>query len=291
MPLKASHVLIIVLSSKTSGNNGDNMDRYKTLTIHLSKLFQSLLRPLAALIIVVGLGGLAAESNPSPGANNKKASGLTEALGARAKQSAQSKSISPAKKKVMSDAIEELRTSKIVDGVLKVGQPMIPFKLKGADGNYVSSKSMLEKGPLVVVFYRGGWCPYCNLNLRYLEKNLSRIKEAGAGLVAISPETPDESLSTREKNELKFPVLSDPGNEYARKLGLVFKLPKELISVYRDFGIDLEKSNGDNSWELPLAATFIVDADGVVRERFVDEDYKKRMDPEDILRGLKSLKK
>lgn len=250
--------------------------------MHLGKLFQSFLRPLAALIIVTGLGGLAAESTSSDG-------GLTAAL--QKKAEASTRSLPAKKKKIMGDAIEELKEKKIVDGVIKIGETLPAFKLSGAVGKAVSSAELLKEGPLVLVFYRGSWCPYCNLNLRYLEKNLARMEKKGAQLVAISPETPDQSLSTKEKNDLKFPVLSDPGNVYARKLGLVFKLPENLVSVYRGFGIDLKKSNGDESWELPLAATFIVDSKGVIKERFVDEDYKKRMDPEDILKALDTFKK
>ena len=116
-----------------------------------------------------------------------------------------------------------------------------------------------------------------------------RIKELGASLVAVSPETPDNALSTVEKNNLTFEVLSDMGNRVAREFGIVFRLPLELRPIYAGFGIDLSKANGDNTFELPIPATFIIGTDRKIRKAFVDSDYTKRLDPEEIIDVLKRM--
>lgn len=213
---------------------------------------------------------------------------LTEAL-QKLEQESKAK-IPEAGQTVMSKALVDLTHSGIEKSVKKVGEKLPDFTLPNAEGKNVSLEELKKQGPVVIAFYRGGWCPYCNLNLHYLQKHLKDIRENGGKLVAISPETPDNSLSTKEKNELKFDVLSDTNNEYARKLGLVFKLPEDLQQLYLKFGIDLTKSNGNENNELPLSATFIVDEEGTVTYRFVDVDYKKRMDPQQIVRKLSELK-
>jgi peroxiredoxin len=149
---------------------------------------------------------------------------------------------------------------------------------------------LLETGPVVVTFYRGGWCPYCNIELRGLQRALPEIKQLGASLIAISPQLPDNSLSTEEKNSLTFPVLSDIGNVIARRFGIAFRLPDELLKTYEDFNHGLEKKNGkEGALELPMPATFLLGKDGTALLAFVDEDYTKRLDPEVILATLREL--
>ncbi|MBZ0187132.1 MAG: AhpC/TSA family protein [Candidatus Obscuribacterales bacterium] len=213
---------------------------------------------------------------------------LTEALQQHAQES-RGKMPEEARE-VMAKAISELTESGIEQSVTKAGEKIPDFVLPNAGGKDVSLQSLRQEGPVVLVFYRGGWCPYCNINLHYLQERLKEIEEQGARVVAISPETPDNSLSTKEKNALKFDVLSDANNTYARKLGLVFRLPDDVLNLYKKFGIDLSKSNGNTSSELPLSATFIVAQDGTIEFRFVDSDYKKRMDPKDIVSKLKTIK-
>jgi peroxiredoxin len=145
----------------------------------------------------------------------------------------------------------------------------------------------LENGPLVISFYRGGWCPYCNFELRALQQILPELKELGANLVAITPETPDNSLTTPEKNEVAFDILTDYDNNYARELGLVFKMPKDLQEVYGSFGIDVEAHNENPNFELPMPATLVVGANREVLYAFVSEDYTKRADTTAILEILK----
>ncbi|TVY31883.1 hypothetical protein LSUB1_G008283, partial [Lachnellula subtilissima] len=144
----------------------------------------------------------------------------------------------------------------------------------------ISSSTLLSKGPLLISFYRGSWCPYCNLALRALQKHLPALQAKNCTLVAISPELPDTSLSTVEKNELQFPVLSDVGNKLARQLGIVFEQPDELRAVFDGFGHDLKGRNGDDSFVVPVPTVLLVGKDGVVRNVHVEADYTKRLEPE-----------
>jgi peroxiredoxin len=216
-----------------------------------------------------------------------------KSLQAKLKEMAEaSKNKLPAeKKKIMESAIEQLRTSHVVDHALKVGDKMSPFQLPDVKRGMIHSSDLLKKGPLVIVFYRGGWCPYCNLQLHDLQAHLSEIEDAGAQLVAISPQTPDSSLSTVQKDELSFFVLSDVDSKVAKKFHLVYKLPTDLKNLYKEFGIDLEKSNNSKDWELPLSATYIVRPNGVISYAFLDADYKVRAETKDVILKLKELKK
>ena len=190
---------------------------------------------------------------------------------------------------VMANATTALADSGITSQAPKVSDKLPNFNLTNQQGESRTLESLLSNGPVVVTFYRGGWCPYCNLELRAYQEIINDIKAAGATLVAITPELPDASLSTAEKNELAFEVLSDIGSNYARNIGLVFTLPEQLRPIYSSFGIDLEKHNGDGQFDLPLAATFVVAADGVIASAFVDADYTKRQEPSDVLEVLRSL--
>ena len=169
---------------------------------------------------------------------------------------------------------------------LEVGQTMPEFALPDANGHVVKSADLLAKGPMVLAFYRGGWCPYCNLQLKALQNVLPQMTAKGVTLVAVSPQLPDGSLSTAEKNGLAFPVLSDVGNVLARKLGLVFQLDEKVKAISLQFGNDLAKVNGDDRYELPIPATYLVSKAGVVQKRFVDEDYTTRLEPAELLRWI-----
>ncbi len=197
----------------------------------------------------------------------------------------------PAEKlKVMDRATEELITSGLKDSALKEGDRVTDFILPDAHGAPVRLQSMLESGPVVISFYRGSWCPYCNIELRGLERALPEIKALGASLVAISPQLPDNSLSTEEKNNLTFAVLSDVGNVIARRFGIVFKLPDDLLDTYEAFNHGLADMNGEEgATELPIPATYVLDRSGVIRLAFIEEDYTKRLDPQTILEALRDL--
>jgi len=189
---------------------------------------------------------------------------------------------------IFSDGIAEVRESGIVENALSEGDQAVDATLPDAQGEDVKLSDLWASGPVVVVWYRGGWCPYCNLQLRAMQEALPAIREAGATLVAITPETPDNSLSTSEKNELEFTVLSDVGNELARQYGVVFTLAEKVSPIYKK-RIDLEKYNGNDSDELPLAATYVIDTTGKIRYAFLDADYTKRAEPADVLAALEAL--
>jgi peroxiredoxin len=185
----------------------------------------------------------------------------------------------------------ELSASGIARRALKAGDHAPDFRLPDARGAYVRLKDLLAMGPVVVSFYRGGWCPYCNLELRALQNALPEITRLGAALVAISPQTPDESLSTAEKNELAFLVLSDAGSAAAKSFGIAYDLAEELRPIYARFGHALPEKNGDESWVLPIPATYVIDGDGAVVLAFVDVDYRNRLEPAEILAALQPSSK
>ncbi len=192
-------------------------------------------------------------------------------------------------KAIMDQATQDLINSGIAETALKVGDRSPDFSLANAVGQPVDLQSLFSKGLVVISFYRGEWCPYCNLELRTLQKYLPKIQELGANLVAISPQTPDHSLSTTEKNELTFEVLSDQGNQVAKQFGLVFTVPEELRPIYQEFGIDLPSHNGNQTFELPIPATYVVATDGTIIHRFVNPDYTQRLDPEEIITALQQV--
>lgn len=177
-----------------------------------------------------------------------------------------------------------------VRNALNVGAKMPSFSLKDIGGKTVDSDDLLKKNNLVIVFYRGAWCPFCNLYLQNLQKHAAQIKEAGGSIVAISVENPDNSSSVARKNELQFTVLSDPKLEVARKFGIVYQLPKETDETYKSRGLDVAKHNEMERAELPLGATYIVDQKGKIVYAFLETDYKKRAEPEVIIETLKWIK-
>lgn len=181
----------------------------------------------------------------------------------------------------------ELIESGLTETSRKAGDAAPSFALPNAKGEAVDIAALLADGPVVLSFYRGGWCPYCNLELRALQQRLAEIEDLGASLVAVSPETPDNSLTTAEKNELAFEVLSDAENGVARDFGLVFEVDPDLRPIYETFGIDIPGRNADDSYEIPVPATYVIDTDGTILDAHVDADYTKRMEPDDVIAALK----
>ena len=179
----------------------------------------------------------------------------------------------------------------ILANLPKVGQQLLNFKLPDQNGTSRTLDELLKAGPLVLTFYRGGWCPYCNLMLRAYQRMIPSLEKNGAHFIAITPELPDASLTTKERLALNFDVLTDQDSVYARELGIQFTIPKELHSVYLNLGIDVVRYNGDNPYDLPLAATFVIDTDKTVKYSFADADYTQRAEPIDILRVVETLKK
>ncbi|UOX33599.1 AhpC/TSA family protein [Flavobacterium sediminilitoris] len=187
---------------------------------------------------------------------------------------------------IMKNAIQELESSNLVNQALKTGDKIPTIELPNATGKIISIQEQIKKGKVIIAFYRGGWCPYCNLELKALQEILPQIKEKGASLIAITPETPDNSLNTIEKNNLEFEVLTDKDNKTASKFNLTYKLPKELLDIYLNFGINLEKSNNNQLGELPIAATYVVDTKGTIIFDYIKEDYKLRASTEAIIASL-----
>lgn len=189
----------------------------------------------------------------------------------------------------LGESIADAQSSFKPDNTIKVGDVIPEFELSDATGKPVKSADLLANGPVLITFYRGEWCPYCNLAMASLQGRLDDFKAKGVTLVGISPELPNNTLSFVEKNELKFPVLSDVGNGLARKLGLVWKMPEYMRPVFQQFGFDLEKSNGDDTFELPVPANILVDGKGVVRNIHTNPDYRKRLEPAVALEWVDAL--
>ncbi|HSN71268.1 MAG TPA: peroxiredoxin-like family protein, partial [Steroidobacteraceae bacterium] len=154
----------------------------------------------------------------------------------------------------------------------------------------IRNTELLREGPLVISFFRGNWCPYCRAELQALEQAAEDFRRLGAHLVLISPQNRAAAEQTRREHDLSFDVLCDPGNTYARQLGLVFTLPADLREVYRNFGIDLALTNEDDSWTLPVPARLVVDRLGIVRDADINADYTVRPDPSETIAALNSLR-
>ncbi|MCA1930436.1 peroxiredoxin-like family protein [Rheinheimera sp.] len=191
-------------------------------------------------------------------------------------------------REAMTTADLALAASGITERALKAGAMAPDFILPDVHGNKVQLSTLLAKGPVVVSFYRGGWCPYCNLELRALQQVLPQLQQLGANLVAISPQRPDESLSTAEKNALSFPVLSDLSSSVASSFGITFDLAEELRPIYTEFNHPLPQKNGVDSWVLPLPATYVIDKKGKILLSFVDIDYRNRLEPSEVITALSS---
>jgi peroxiredoxin len=173
---------------------------------------------------------------------------------------------------------------------VKLDQQAPSFELPNQDGKSVSSSSLLAKGAVVVTFYRGSWCPYCNIQLRALQARLAEIHELGAELVAISPQVPDDSLTKDEISQMGFQVLSDQNAKVAAEFGVAWEVPEVLLEHMRvDRNLDLADVNNGNGSILPIPATFVIDKNAKVVWRYVDVDYRTRSEPDDIIKALQKL--
>jgi peroxiredoxin len=182
--------------------------------------------------------------------------------------------------------IGELEESRFAKNVLRVGSKAQVFELKDHNGTPRSSAELLTRGRLVICFYRGRWCPFCVGQLEAMNLLLPQFEQAGASLIAISPQTVLQSFFVADQHKLRFPLLSDAGNQVARRFGLVYRVPDDQQAIYRRSFVNLPFANGDNSWELPIPATFIVDHDGTILYASADEDYTRRPEPQEILQQL-----
>tara|TARA_R110002096_G_scaffold238581_2_gene430119 strand:- start:6791 stop:7504 length:714 start_codon:yes stop_codon:yes gene_type:complete len=197
---------------------------------------------------------------------------------------------SESKKAAYEEGVRAVVRAGIVASAKQVGDQAPDFTLTNASGEEVTLSTMLKDGPVVLTWYRGGWCPYCNLTLRALQQKLPEFQAAGAQLLALTPELPDNSLSTSEKNGLEFQVLTDLNHKIAKEYGTLFNLTPEVARLYKE-AFNLQQYNGDDAKdnELPLAATYIIDKDGTIQWAFLDADYRNRAEPTDIVAALKAL--
>ncbi|AEL25499.1 peroxiredoxin-like family protein [Cyclobacterium marinum] len=192
-------------------------------------------------------------------------------------------------KTIYKAGIDDVKNNGIVKQAKQTGAKAPDFSLPNATGQQVKLSEKIKNGPVILTWYRGGWCPYCNLTLHHLQQFLPDFQKQGAHLLALTPELPDNSISTSEKHNLTFEVLSDIDNQVAKQYGIVFKLTEEVANVYQD-KFDLHAYNGNEDNELPLAATYIIGQDGIIKYAFLDSDYRNRANPEDLLAFLKSMK-
>lgn len=186
--------------------------------------------------------------------------------------------------------IEALRATGLGARAAKPGDAFpTPPTLLDAHRRPFDLKGLLARQPVILVFYRGGWCPYCNLELRAYQSALAEIEATGAALVAVSPEKPDDSLSTAEKNDLSFVVLSDVGGALADALGVRFDLSDAVRPYYEKAGLILPEKNGEDGWSLPAPSVFVVAKGGIIQAAFIEPDYRKRTDPAQALAALKQV--
>lgn len=190
----------------------------------------------------------------------------------------------------MRRATNELIQSGAATHALKAGDKAPLFTLNDPQGHAVSSAELLLKGPLVLSFYRGVWCPYCNMELQSLEEALPAFQALGAALVAISPQTTANSRKAVRQNNLSFPILSDSHNSVAAAFGLRFNLPDYLVEQYKELKNDLPLFNGDESWTLPMPARYVIDQGGTIIYAEVNPDYTRRPEPEEMLPSLRRIR-
>lgn len=190
---------------------------------------------------------------------------------------------------IMTKAAADLAAA-LPDPGLKVGVKAPNFTLRNPQSKPVELNALLRKGPVILVFYRGAWCPYCNLELKALNESLPHFKKYGASLIAVTPQTPDKSLEQVKQDRYPFEILSDLDDKVIKKYKLYWEVPAELDAVYkRSFGLNVAAFNGNDRRGLPVPGTFVIDKSGIVRAAFADTDYKKRMEPADILAALQQL--
>lgn len=192
--------------------------------------------------------------------------------------------------KIMHQATRDLEDSGIGNSILKVGDIAPEFNLKNQDGDLVSSVELLKKGPLVITFYRGIWCPYCNTDLANLKRYTSQLEELNGTIVSISPQVEQYNKQIKDQQRLNFDLLSDPENNVANAFGLRWEMVEPLKSLYNDkFKISLPNYNGDDSWTLPIPARFIIDVNGIIKYAEFSVDYTKRPNPDVLVESLRII--
>ncbi len=185
--------------------------------------------------------------------------------------------------------VSQLDRAEAASRALKVGDAMPTFLLPNAEGHLVFSDDLLNRGPMVVNFFRGNWCPYCQWTLEALEAALPRIAAASGQLVALTPDTGSHPTATKRAHGLTYEVLSDVDGAVGLQFGVLFRAPEPYRALLSHFGIDLAARHGNESWFIPMPATFVVDQSAVIRYAFVDVDFTRRAEPDEIIEVLRTL--
>jgi peroxiredoxin len=196
------------------------------------------------------------------------------------------KYVPPETQAIHAQAIAELKAKHLAANILPVGAKAPSFELPDHDGKMASSSHLLAQGRLVLCFIRGRWCPFCVGQMEAMNLVLPQIERTGATLVAISPQTVKQSFFMHDQHKLRFPLLSDAGNKVARQFGLTYRVPALQEAVYRRAFVNLPFTNGYDSWELPIPATYIIDRDGTISFASANEDYTDRPEPTEIISAL-----
>jgi peroxiredoxin len=233
-------------------------------------------------------------SNEAEGKRDSSASDTMNVKGELAtildeKKNAFNEKADSTKKRVYAEGIQSVIESRVVENAKQVGDTAPNFTLKNALGNEVELYDELKKGPVVLMWYRGGWCPYCNITLHHMQKMLPEFKKNKANLIALTPEIPDKSMTTKEKNDLEFEILSDAGNKVAKGYGVSFKLTDDVADYYEN-GFGLSDFNGNEDNELPLGATYVINSQGIIVYAFLDADYRNRAEPSEVLEAVENIK-
>jgi len=187
---------------------------------------------------------------------------------------------------IQAQAVAELKQRNLAANILPVGAKVPSFELQDHNGKVIRSSDLLAHGRLVLCFIRGRWCPFCVGQMEAMNLIVPQLEQAGATLAAISPQTVKQSFFMHDQHKLRFPLLSDTGNKVARQFGLTYRVPAAQEAIYRRAFVNLPFTNGDDSWELPIPATFIVDRDGTILYASANEDYTDRPEPTEILNSL-----
>ncbi len=187
-------------------------------------------------------------------------------------------------------SITNLSRSGVSDRALEVGDRAPDFNLPSCRGQHVRLSDRIAQGPVVLSFYRGSWCPFCTLEMKALRETVSTVEDLGATVLALSPQSLEGTCKMAEEQNIPFDLLSDEGNDVARQFGIVFHLQDEIQSIYKELGIDFPLVNGDDSFDLPVPATYLIDTAGTIRLAFVDPDYTRRLDPSEIITILRELR-
>lgn len=190
----------------------------------------------------------------------------------------------PTVKKIMEESLKDLKNSGIEDKAVSKNMDLPKFMVGPK-----SISDIYKSGPVVVKFFRGSWCPYCMIELKEYKRLAQQFQRANCTLIVLSPDTEKENLRTQKRLELPFKIYSDKENMIAKKFGIAFKVSDELNEVYKKFGINLDKNQGSESHEIPMPGTYVASRKGKIKYAFIDADYTKRAEPEDVLRECRKL--